>query len=273
MPVEPSRAASRVGKLLNVLATEPSRDWSLADLARGIDAHRSSCQTLLLALCEEGLVSRREPGATYRLGPGLIALGHAALAGVDAIELADRHVDRLHRELHSGGLVGTVAGDSVVIAVAHAEPNALGYSVAAGARLPLRAPGAPVYVAWSHPSSVHGWLDRADPALDRRRRDALRHDLATIRRRGWSATVRATGAQGSAAVTHEATDDDLARRRLSVIGVSAPVWNGHGDLVCVLALAVFPTEVTGARLTQIGAAVREAAADVTVSLNGRAPEP
>jgi hypothetical protein len=36
---------------------------------------------------------------------------------------------------------------------------------------------------------------------------------------------------------------------------------------------VFPTEVTGARLAQIGAAVREAAADVTASLNGRAPEP
>jgi DNA-binding IclR family transcriptional regulator len=262
-----------VGRLLNVLATEPTRDWSLAELARGIDAHRSSCQTLLLALCEEGLVSRREPGATYRLGPGLIALGHAALAGVDAIDLADRHVDRLHREYESSGLVGTVAGDSVVVAVAHAEPSAVGYSITAGARLPLRAPAAPVYVAWSHPSTVEGWLDRADPPLDPRRRAALHHDLAAIRRRGWSATVRATAAQGTAAVTHEATEDDLARRRLSVIGVSSPVWNRHGDLVCALALAVFPNEVTGARLTQIGAAVRDAAAEVTRSLNGRTPDP
>lgn len=273
MAVEPSRAASRAARLLNVLATEPTRDWSLADLARGIDAHRSSCQTLLLALCEEGLVSRREPGATYRLGPGLIALGHAALAAVDAIDLADRHVDRLHHEFGSSGLVGTVAGDSVVMAVAHPEPTGLGYSVTAGSRFPLRAPAAPVYVAWSHPSSVEGWLDRAEPPLDQGRREMLRQDLATIRRRGWSATVRATGAPGRAGVTHEATDDDLTRRRLSVIGVSAPVWNGHGDLVCTLALAVLPTEVTGARLMHIAAAVREAATDVTRSLNGRAPEP
>jgi DNA-binding IclR family transcriptional regulator len=273
VPVEPSRAASRAGQLLNVLSTEPTRNWSLAELARAIDVHRSSCQTLLLALCGEGLVSRREPGATYRLGPGLIALGHAALAAVDAIDLSDRHVDRLHREFGCSGLVGTVAGDSVVVAVAHAEPSGLGYSATAGARLPLRAPAAPVYVAWSHPSTVEGWLDRADPPLDPRRREALRDDLATVRRRGWSATVRATGAQGSAAVTHEATDDDLARRRLSVVGVSAPVWNGHGDLVCSLALAVLPTEVTGARLVQIGSAVRDAAADVTGSLKGRAPEP
>jgi DNA-binding IclR family transcriptional regulator len=272
VPVEPSRTAARSAQLLKLLATEPERHWSLAEVARRLGVHRSSCQTLLLALSEEGLVRRRDRDATYRLGPSLIALGHAALASVDAIELADALVDRLRLDLDCSGLVGTVAGDSIVIAAAHAEPDALGYSVTAGTRRPLRAPVGPVYVAWSSPADVESWFDRAVPPLVEQSRAAQRRDLATIRDRGWSATVRVVGpAPDREAVTREASDDDLRRRRLTIIGVSAPTWIAGGELACVLALAGFHTDATGAALRGIGEKVQAAAAEVTASLTGRPP--
>jgi DNA-binding IclR family transcriptional regulator len=125
--------------------------------------------------------------------------------------------------------------------------------VAVGNRLPLRAPVAPIYVAWAAEPAVDAWLDAADPALSRRARAAAHDDLAAVRRRGWSATIRADDTM------REIRDADLRRARLSVVGLSAPVRDDRGTFACSLALTGLTSEPSGAELRALAATLVDAA--------------
>ena len=96
MSVQPSRAVERAARVLKVLAAEPDGELALSEIARRVEVHRSSCQTLVLALGAEGLVTRHggASGPTYRLGPALLELAEAARAAVDAIDLVGRTTRR-----------------------------------------------------------------------------------------------------------------------------------------------------------------------------------
>jgi DNA-binding IclR family transcriptional regulator len=273
VPAEPSPAVVRAAQVLKTLAAQRGAELSLSALARRVGVHRSSCQTLLLALCAEGLV-RREPGGNYRLGPVLVELGEAARAAVDSMDLVDRALIRLRDEFGTSALAGVVAGDSVVIASAHPVPHPFGYSIATGTRLPLRAPVGPIYVAWADAPAVDAWCARADPPLSRQQRLEIARELATIRQHGWSVTVRpGGGVTHGRATTREATKEDLRRRRLAVIGISAPVWSERGALVCSLALAAFPADLSGSQVRHIGARLKNEAACITEFMGGSQPSP
>jgi len=165
-------------------------------------------------------------------------------------------------------MAGTVEGESVTVLDAQPGPHPLGYTITPGSLLPLRAPVGTVYVAWSPPATVESWLERAVPPLSPQRREALMEDLALVRRRGWSATIRrhgpATTRRGS---TGEATDRDLRSQRLEGIGASAPVWDARGDFACSIALAAFPDEMSGETLHTIAVALDETARHLTAVLS------
>ena len=50
MPLEPSPAVLRAADVLEQLAGQPGRSFSVAELAREIDIPRATCHTVLLAL-------------------------------------------------------------------------------------------------------------------------------------------------------------------------------------------------------------------------------
>jgi DNA-binding IclR family transcriptional regulator len=268
--VQLCRSAQRAAQILKVMAAEPMTEFTLSQLARRIGIHRSTCQTLMLALSAEGLVRRREPEATYRLGAALLDLGEAARVSLGVVDVANHELVRLRDEFGASAIAGVVAGDTIIIVASHPVVHPFGYTVATGTRLPLQAPLGTIYVAWSDDATVEAWLSRGDSSgsvVDRAR--AVR-ELETVRRRGWSATVRPFGGSGGgSASTREATDDDLDRDRLSVVGISAPVWDERGGLACSIALAAFPSDLDGRRVRQIGMAVAETAQAITVAIGGR----
>jgi DNA-binding IclR family transcriptional regulator len=270
MAVQSCRSVQRAAQILKVMAAEPMTEFSLSQLARRIDVHRSTCQTLMLALSAEGLVRRRAPDATYRLGATLLELGEAARASLGVVDVADHELVRLRDEFGASAIAGVVAGDTIVIAASHPVMHPFGYTVTAGTRLPLHAPLGTIYVAWSDDATVEAWLSRGESsgsAVDRAR--TIR-ELETVRNRGWSATVRPFEESGGGrASTREATDDDLDRDRLSTVGISAPVWDERGALACSIALAAFPSDLEGKRVRQIGAAVAETAQAITAAIGGR----
>jgi hypothetical protein len=62
-----------------------------------------------------------------------------------------------------------------------------------------------------------------------------------MRERGWCATIRPpVEATRRRTANREMTDRDLSQDRLTVIGISAPVWDRHDALVCSLALTWHP---------------------------------
>jgi DNA-binding IclR family transcriptional regulator len=76
-----SNSVLRAVALLHLLADDPSRAWSLADIARQTDMSYASAHSVAGALEDSGYVRRHPRTRTYTLGPSLIALGSAARRG------------------------------------------------------------------------------------------------------------------------------------------------------------------------------------------------
>jgi DNA-binding IclR family transcriptional regulator len=262
----------RATQILKLLAAEPRTEFTLSELARRAGISRASCHTLVLALSSSGLVTRREAGPTYKLGLALVALGEAAKVSADVVSLAETELFLLRDKFQASGMAGAISGGDIVIFSVVSPPHPLGYSIAAGTRVYFRAPTGLIYIAWSEEADVTGWLDRAVPPLAKAAREQLIKDLAKIRARGWSASARVFEAGARDRVTvHEVTDREFETGGLNIAGISAPVWDSSGKLVCVLALTAFPTTLSGSQVCEIAAAVKAGADRVTRQLGGMAP--
>jgi DNA-binding IclR family transcriptional regulator len=267
VPAVASPTVTRAAHLLKALAAAPEPALPLSEIARRVDLNRASCQTLLLALVAEGLVTRAEPGPTYRLGPGLIHLGDAARSSLDVTELASPHLDALHQRFGATSMAGVPSGGEIVVTAVRAAPHPFGLTVVTGGRTPLWAPIGPIYLAWASTADVDAWIDRADPPLGRTRAAGARRALAQIRARGYSVTIRGPRRANGALDLEELVDerhDDAVR----VVGISAAAWDASGRLACSLALTGFAGSMTRREIAEAGDAVCDAALDLTRTLGG-----
>jgi DNA-binding IclR family transcriptional regulator len=212
---------------------------------------------MLLGLVEEDFVLRSEADLTYTLGPELITLGRAADRGVDLVSVVEPELDTLSSRFQVSAIAAVAESDHVAVIASRSAAHPLGYTVAVTTTLPLRAPVGPVYVAWSRAERIEGWLDRADPPLDSTQRKALLDDLATVRRRGWSATITHRSRSKGDVVTRELRDRDIAAEHLEVLGVSAPVLV-EDAMICSLALVAIPDRRRGEDVVAMGEALRTA---------------
>ncbi len=88
MPLEPSPAVLRACDVLGYLAKHPTERFSVSKLARSVGSPRATCDSVLRALAERGMV-HRSPDLRYTLGAACRVLGDAAQvagAGLLAIE-------------------------------------------------------------------------------------------------------------------------------------------------------------------------------------------
>jgi DNA-binding IclR family transcriptional regulator len=270
MAVVPSPAVGRIARLLRAMGAEPQRELSLAELARRSGVPKPTAHSLLLALVAEGFVERTGAVPTYRLGAALAELGDLARGAPTLLDVVTPEVARLHESLGVSVMGAAVEGDEVVVLAAQCVPHPFGYEVVAGARRPLCAPVGPVYVAWSGERDVRRWLDAA-PTLTAARRRALARDLAEVRRRGWSATVRARRGDGpTTGSTREATTSDLAAADVEVVGIGAPVRDARDEVVGSIALVGFVDPMPGAQVRGLAAEVVDAAVRASVRLGGGA---
>src|SRR5688500_14549665 len=122
MPIKPSATVLRSTELLRVLATEPRRSLSLAELARLVDVPRATCDSALLALAQAGFVLRRAD-RRYQPGVACIALGHAARDAMPALAYASAEADALARRLGACIAVTAHDGDHIkVVEIADHSP-------------------------------------------------------------------------------------------------------------------------------------------------------
>ncbi|MFD0853583.1 MarR family transcriptional regulator, partial [Actinomadura adrarensis] len=99
MPINPSPAVLRANRLLWHLARRPAESYSISELARMTGIPRASCDSVLQALADCGLVVRREPELRYALGDFCIALGDAAREANPVLHAAGREAEELARRL------------------------------------------------------------------------------------------------------------------------------------------------------------------------------
>jgi len=259
--VTASPAIGRMARLLEVLAGEPQRWWTLAELSRSTLISKASAHSVLLALVEEGYVRRRPDPVSYALGPALIDLGDRARQIADVRRAAAPVLAQLSDATGCTAMAGAVRGADLVVLSAVSVPHPFGMDLQPDHRSRFAAPVGTVYAAWLPDARVTSWLDRADPALTARQRKECQQALDVVRERGYSVTIRDAQHERG---TREASADKLDGAA-DVLGISAPVFGSGGALECSVALVDPPPARNTAAL---GRLVTAAANQLTEILDG-----
>ncbi len=271
----PALAASRAIDILNFMAAAPSRGYSLTELVRQLDLNPASCHALLGAMTRDGYLVRAQRGRVYRLGPALIAIGHAALQCHPVVAAARNQIALLSAELDLDSLL-TARLDDQLIALASEGPGRMP-GLAVGQRVPLIPPLGTPFLAWASEREVDSWLAKAAGAIDA---DRLRQSLAVVRQRGYAVTQRSPeqAATGLAVLgmTEEPLGADWQKRVAERIGqmgedylmieaqpdrlhpvmmISAPVFDADGAVLCTLSLFGFDRPLSLGRIAALGEAV------------------
>jgi DNA-binding IclR family transcriptional regulator len=206
---------------------------SLADLQAATGLPRPTAYRIAVALEQHGVFARGDDGR-FALGHRLAAWG--AVAGRGLPDTARPVLARLAAETGESAQLYVRDGDHRVCIAVHERPSGLRDTVPLGAALPLeRGSGGKVLLAW---------------ASDATRFDLPERDLATVRRRGFAASV--------------------GEREAGVASVSAPVFGGPGSVVAAISVSG-PIDRLGSNPgRRLGPAVVAAARELTAAL-GSAP--
>ena len=273
----PSPPTERVVAVMNLLAGDPERIFSLADISRSLGISRATGHAILATLAAHRWVLRHEPSAGYSWGPAIGALARpthgrefrSLLKGLS--EAVGAQVFLARRE-SATLIVADSVGDS---------PTAP--RVTAGLRMPLVAPFGRDYVAWAGEPAIKAWLAGiGEPSPKLRRR--LTAVLAQVRERGYvierlsreyvrvymalralaadgepdEITARLAGAFADLALVDYLPDELDGSSDHQVATISAPVRDS--DAVVSMSITAAPFRGLSAKeIRTIGSAVRDAA--------------
>jgi DNA-binding IclR family transcriptional regulator len=271
-----SPPTERVVAIMELLASQPARGFTLAEITRELRISRATGHAIMSTLTSREWVVRAANGA-YSWGPGITSLG------TPAGEL--RHHGMLQRLSESIGAQVFLArreANSIVV-IDSAGEAASGVQVERGLRMPLVAPFGRDYLAWSSPAAQRTWLagvGKPTPALSRR----ISLVFNEVRERGYVierlsreyirvyTALRALGADGEpdaitvrlARALADLTVIDVVAAELAEPGlhniatVSAPVFNADGVVTMSVSAAPF-TELSGVAVAKLGEQVSAAA--------------
>jgi DNA-binding IclR family transcriptional regulator len=273
--------------VLTELSRVPEEQLTLSEIARRVGLGKSSCQGILSALVEDGLLVRGDH-LRYRLGPRLIHFGEAAKLAHEVRGVVTPALTALRDKLGVTVFATVPNGrDSVVIATAVAdEPWGIGPRL--GQRLPFYPPLGQAYAAWSRPDEVQAWLAQAPQALSMKQRRAFLGSLAMVRERRCSITVRPHRTPESEewpasrpksvwpladasviASTHSLELPDRDEGEVwAVLGLSAPVLDYEDHPVCVIGVAPLPFGMRRDQIFEAAHHVVDAAASASQGYRG-----
>lgn len=124
----PLATVERAVRLLDVLA-ESSVDLGNNEIARRAGINVSTASRMLTTLVEAELVRRVPDTGRYRLGPRLVELGNAALAGIDLRDVARPHLVALTEATGETATL-SVPGEHAVITIDFVQSSSSVRSVA-----------------------------------------------------------------------------------------------------------------------------------------------
>jgi DNA-binding IclR family transcriptional regulator len=298
--VQASRAAPTAARALRVvelLATEPTRAWKLAEIQRELGYSHGNLHAIVATLVAMGYLRRDDDSRTYTLGPALLGIGAAAREAYPSVELALPHLERLAAELGTEAHAAARVGQAVLV-VARCGPDLPpGGGVHVGERLPLTPPIGSTLMAWATEPEVEEYLATGEGALSADELATVRETLGAVRRRGYSVHVYAgsSRALGEAAarvvkdglahpedqladLVHELARQDYLPSDASTVQVgegvqlSAPVFGPDGTVELSIGVAFVGPDID---LTSVMAAPEllvGTAATLTATIGGRPPQ-
>lgn len=232
-------AAERVLDALIAITSSP-RAMTAAELAQQLDVPVSSVYRHIALLKQYDLVADMGRDGGFAPGPACWRIGQS-FDGLQLISAIARPVMVALSETtqESVGLMQAVATDVVCVEMVESSQS-LRCSFAKGRSQPLRAGASAKLLLAYQPEVVRRLVQQG--ALRRDALEALEAELASIRAQG-----------------HAQSESEVD---MGVWGVSAPVFDSAGRLVCGLSLMA-PVVRVGTRTQEFVAATVKAAADIT----------
>lgn len=241
------RNACRILKALG----EHEDGLKAADLARQLDIPVTTTLRIMTTLLLEGLVRKHE--GRFELGPVLIQLGHASLAGTEIRELALPVLQKLTVATDETSHLAIPCDDRALIVAVQDSPH------------PLRASSRPGFLAELHCSSTgkiflaYIYASRLDEFYGQRRpasRTPHTLTLAADIRRELEATLK------------RGYSLDNEEFHPGVRCLAAPVFGSDGAVVAALGITASTFRFTEKRIAEMAAIVRAHAAELTRLIGG-----
>ena len=268
----PAPSAARALAILDFLAAHPTEAFTLSELARELGINLASTHAVLGSLTDAGYLVRHPNHRTYRLGPSVIAVGHAALVSHPVIGVAR---DEMQRIADDTGLECLAAApfEMELVAVARVGPSSNQQPlIRVGERLPLVPPLGIMYVAWSGQARISDWLSRAAPTEPRGSTRRYLQALESARALGFSVGVIHGGRQTAILPMKDdpgTLDFGTADPRVSYIAAS--IFDERSEVSLVISLIGFDRAYTAEEITNLGYRLRNAAVAITGAVHGIPP--
>ena len=281
----PSPPTERVIAVIELLGSEPARQFTLAEICRSLAISRATGHAILTTLTAHDWVTRDPVTAEYAWGPAIASLAKPANALMyrgDLQALAAEAGTQVYLTRKEGG---------TLVIVETAGECLTGPRISPGLRTPLVAPFGRDYVAWSSAETQKAWLEaigQPDPGL-RRRMTAV---LKEIRQRGFVVerltreyvrvytALRALSGDGEidmittqlARAFADLTTIDVLPGEMndtashSVATISAPITDASGSVIMSVTAAAFTTLDSDA-IRALGDKVRHTAHRIEQRIN------
>ena len=180
-----SAPAERVARIVELVAAQPERRFTLSQIVDELDLSISTVHSILVTLTARGWLVRRPADKTYALGPTLSAAARAAKNAIPGLVEVEAAVDRLSAQLDAVCAASTIDDDDVVI-VAQCKPAGIDDpATRVGQRVPFGAPFGACFVAWAPTEQIDAWLERSALGISPTERALYQRVFDGIRERGY----------------------------------------------------------------------------------------
>lgn len=285
-------------KVLNFLAAHPGGGSTLSEIARGIAVNVASLHAVLNALEAEGYLAREPSRKTYRLGFGPIGVGLVALAEQPVVQRARSATIELAERTELDCIAGVIVSDELLSIAEAGHPEHLQMRPRVGQRLPYAPPLGILGAAYDTAEGLEAWLDRMGPRATQAAKRSYRRAAAAVRRQGFDIGLETPTRQAIGLLMLEVSgrpQDAALRYRLTrmvaqlgreehqllepdptrvyaVNNIQAPMFDAHGRVVGGITLLGFPPALHAREIEHYRQTLAHAAAEITASTGGRAPE-
>ncbi len=240
-PPQGAQAALRAIRLLKLFTAE-APELQLAEISSRSGLNKTTTHRLLQALKSEDLLDRNPGTGSYRLGPGMMALGVQALSSNGLRLRARPLLKRLAEETGETATLEIPIDDKMLILDEVSSKHFVGASGNVGTRWPIHATSTgKAFIAFEQhgPERLGSQLSSLTSKTITRF-DELEKQLGDIRRRGFAETV-----------------DELEE---GFSGVGAVVRGGMGEVLGALSICGPSQRMSESRRAQLGATLCTVAA-------------
>jgi DNA-binding IclR family transcriptional regulator len=233
--------------------TDARPELGLADLARAVSLNKTTTHRLLAALEREGLIARNPTNEAYRLGPELIVLGWRALRANDLRNVSRPELQMLAHETGETVTLEVLADSASLILDEVLSRHMIGGTPSIGTRWPAHATSTgKAMLAFLLDAERETHLQSRLAKMTENTissRETLKRELAQVRERGY-------------AIANEELE-------IGFVVVGAPVFNHEGQVVAAISVGGPSARMTGERLPEIAAKVKESAGRISQKLGFR----